>query len=39
MCWTDIQKAHATLEAALAVMPANGRIMEVTPQGRRPVAP
>jgi hypothetical protein len=38
LAWKDIQKTYADLHEALAQLPSNGRIMEVTPQGRHPLA-
>jgi hypothetical protein len=37
--WADIQKQHPTAEAAILAYPAGKRcrIMEVTPEGRRPL--
>ena len=39
LCWFDIQKQHATREDAIAAFPVDKqcRVMEVTPQGRRPL--
>ena len=39
-CWDDIQRAYATAAAARAAYPAGRRcrVMEVTPQGRQPIA-
>jgi hypothetical protein len=40
LCWLDIQKQHPTPEAARAAYPPGRRcrVMEVTPQGRQPIA-
>jgi hypothetical protein len=40
LCWVDIQQSFPTPEAARAAYPAGHRcrVMEVTPQGRHPIA-
>jgi len=40
LAWRDVQRAHATPEAARAAFPAGQRcrVMEVTMHGRRPLA-
>ena len=39
-CWNDIQRTYATAEAARGAYPPGRRcrVMEVTPQGRQPIA-
>jgi hypothetical protein len=39
-CWDDIQRAYGTAAAARAAYPPGRRcrLMEVTPQGRQPIA-
>ena len=40
LCWDDIQRAYATLEAARRAYPPGKRcrVMEVTAKGRQPLA-
>lgn len=39
MCWRDIQKAHPTIEAAVATYPVGEkcRVMRITEKGRAPI--